>query len=69
MQLKNKLLTGTLSSMWHRTLVLLDQDCDVYYNLPPTASHPALMVDKADSERVLSCDEQWKAYMARCGQL
>ena len=69
MQLKNKLLTGTLSSMLHRTLALLDQDCDVDYILPPTASHPALMVDTANSERVLSCDEQWKAYMTGCVQL
>ena len=69
MQLKNKLLTGALSSVWHRTLVLPDQDCNVDYNLSPTASHPALVVDTADLERVLSCDERWKADMTLCGQL
>ena len=57
--------------MWHRsrTLVLLDQDCDEDYNLPPTASHPALVVDTADSELVLTCDERLKADMTLCGQL
>ena len=65
---KNKLLTGALSSTWHMTLVLPDQDCGVDYSLPPTSSRPALVVDTGDSERVLSCDERWKADMILCGR-
>ena len=49
-------------------LVLPDQDCGVDYSLPPTSSRPALVVDTGDSERVLSCDERWKADMTLYGR-
>ena len=52
MKLKDKSLTRALSDMLHMILFFfLDQGCYSDCNLPPTASNPAPVVDRAWSER------------------
>ena len=67
MNLKNKLLTRTLSDMWHRRLGFLDQGCYPDCCLPPTASNPVPVVDRACLERTLSCGG--RADRTVCGRL